>query len=235
MPPSNKLELVCIGRTCVDLYGEQIGAPLESVQSFQMYVGGSASNVCIGAARLGLRTAMIARVGDDPLGRFVRTTFLNENVDAQAVRFDAERLTGLITLAIRKCDDFPRVFYYENSADLALSEDDIDDRPRPFGRGVVGHGHPFFAAEFGGGFAKSNSHREGKRAAGGLRYRLSPRFVGAHPARARPTNVRRERASERAFAVDLARIAIWSWAPKKSCASPGARRMSASRSKKYAH
>ena len=69
---------------------------------------------------------MIARVGDDPLGRFVRTTFLNENVDARAVRFDAERLTGLITLAIRKCDDFPRVFYYENSADLALSENDID-------------------------------------------------------------------------------------------------------------
>jgi 5-dehydro-2-deoxygluconokinase len=125
-PTAKRLELVCIGRTCVDLYGEQIGAPLESVQSFQMYVGGSASNVCIGAARLGLRTAMIARVGDDPLGRFVRTTFINENVDARAVRFDAERLTGLITLAIRKCDEFPRVFYYENSADLALSEDDID-------------------------------------------------------------------------------------------------------------
>jgi 5-dehydro-2-deoxygluconokinase len=124
-PPKN-LDLVCIGRTCVDLYGEQIGAPLESVQSFQMYVGGSASNVCIGAARLGLRAAMIARVGDDPLGRFVRTTFLDEDVDARGVRFDAERLTGLITLAIRKCDDFPRVFYYENSADLALSEADID-------------------------------------------------------------------------------------------------------------
>jgi 5-dehydro-2-deoxygluconokinase len=123
--PAQKLDLVCIGRTCVDLYGEQIGAPLELVQSFQMYVGGSASNICIGAARLGLRTAMIARVGDDPLGRFVRTTFVEEKVDATAVRFDAERLTGLITLAIRECDSFPRVFYYENSADLALSESDI--------------------------------------------------------------------------------------------------------------
>ena len=86
IPPRKSLDLVCIGRTCVDLYGEQIGAPLESVQTFQMYVGGSASNVCIGAARLGLRTAMIARVGDDPLGRFVHTTFLNETVDARAVR-----------------------------------------------------------------------------------------------------------------------------------------------------
>lgn len=124
-PPA--LDLVCIGRTCVDLYGEQIGAPLESVQSFQMYVGGSASNVCIGAARLGLRTAMIARVGDEPLGRFVRTTFANEGVDVRAVHYDAERLTGLITLAIRKCADFPRVFFYENSADLALDENDIDE------------------------------------------------------------------------------------------------------------
>lgn len=122
-----KLELVCIGRTCVDLYGNQIGAPLEAIQSFQMYVGGSASNVCIGAARLGLRAAMIARVGDEPLGRFVRQTFLDEGIDADSVRFDPDRLTGLITLAIRKCDDFPRIFYYENSADLALAESDIDD------------------------------------------------------------------------------------------------------------
>lgn len=121
------LELVCIGRTCVDLYAEQIGAPLETAQSFQLYVGGSASNVCIGAARLGVRTAMIARVGDEPLGRFVRNTFRQEQVDVRAVRFDAERLTGLITLAIRKCDNFPRIFFYENSADLALSETDIDD------------------------------------------------------------------------------------------------------------
>jgi 5-dehydro-2-deoxygluconokinase len=124
---SEKPELVCIGRTCVDLYGEQIGAPLESVQSFQMYVGGSASNVCIGAARLGIRTAMIARVGDEPLGRFVRNTFVKENVDVRGVRFDPDRLTGLITLAIRQCDDFPRIFYYENAADLALSEADIDE------------------------------------------------------------------------------------------------------------
>ena len=125
--PPSPLELVCIGRTCVDLYGEQVGAPLESVQSFRMYVGGSASNVCIGAARLGLRTAMIARVGDDPLGRFVHTTFRQEDVETRAVRFDPERLTGLITLAIRQSDDFPRVFYYENSADLALCESDIDE------------------------------------------------------------------------------------------------------------
>jgi 5-dehydro-2-deoxygluconokinase len=124
---SKPLELICIGRTCVDLYGEQVGTPLESVQSFRMYVGGSASNVCIGAARLGLRTAMIARVGDDPLGRFVHTTFRQEGVESWAVRFDPERLTGMITLAVRKSDDFPRVFYYENSADLALAEDDIDE------------------------------------------------------------------------------------------------------------
>jgi 5-dehydro-2-deoxygluconokinase len=124
---STTLELVCIGRSCVDLYGEQVGAPLEAVQSFRMYVGGSASNVCIGAARLGLRSAMIARVGDDPLGRFVHTTFLQAGVDTRGVRFDPARLTGLITLAVRQSDDFPRVFYYENSADLALSARDIDE------------------------------------------------------------------------------------------------------------
>ena len=56
-------DLVCIGRTSVDLYAEQDGSKLEDVQSFRKYVGGSATNIAVGTARLGVRSAMLTRVG----------------------------------------------------------------------------------------------------------------------------------------------------------------------------
>jgi 5-dehydro-2-deoxygluconokinase len=68
------LDLVCIGRTCVDLYAEQEGAKLEDVQSFRKYVGGSAANIALNTARLGVRSAMLTRVGEEQMGRYVRRT-----------------------------------------------------------------------------------------------------------------------------------------------------------------
>jgi hypothetical protein len=61
----HKLDLVCIGRTSVDLYAEQNGAKLEDVQSFCKYVGGSATNIAVGTARLGVKNAMLTRVGNE--------------------------------------------------------------------------------------------------------------------------------------------------------------------------
>src|SRR5688500_18328519 len=66
------LDLICIGRAAVDLYGEQIGGRLEDMRSFAKYLGGSPANTAVGASRLGLRAAMLTRVGDEHNGRFVR-------------------------------------------------------------------------------------------------------------------------------------------------------------------
>ena len=66
------VELICAGRMCVDLYAEQHGADLPEVDSFRRYLGGSAANICFGSARLGIRSAMLARVGDDQNGDFLR-------------------------------------------------------------------------------------------------------------------------------------------------------------------
>ena len=120
------LDLVCIGRTCVDLYAEQEGARLEDVQSFRKYVGGSAANIALNTARLGVRTAMLTRVGEEQMGRFVRRTMADTGVDVSHVTFDAERLTPYVLLAIRDVDDFPRIFAYGDAADMALDEGDVD-------------------------------------------------------------------------------------------------------------
>lgn len=121
------LDLVCFGRSSVDLYGQQVGGRLEDMGGFAKYVGGSPANTAIGTARLGLKSGMITRVGDEHMGRFIRETMQAEGVDVQGVKTDPERLSALVVLGIQDEEQFPLIFYRENCADMALCEDDIDE------------------------------------------------------------------------------------------------------------
>src|SRR6202035_5426117 len=123
---STQLDLIAIGRVSVDLYGQQLGSSLEDVSTFAKAVGGCPANVAIGAARLGLKSALISRVGDEPMGRFVREQLTREGVDARSVTVDTQRLTSLVLLSVRDDHTFPLIFYRDNCADSALCEDDID-------------------------------------------------------------------------------------------------------------
>lgn len=120
------LDIVTIGRSSVDLYGEQVGGRLEDMQSFAKYVGGSPTNTAVGLARLGMRPGLITRVGADHFGRFIREQLVREGVDVRGVITDPQRLTALAMLGIRNQTDFPLIFYRENCADMAISVDDID-------------------------------------------------------------------------------------------------------------
>ena len=120
------LDVVTIGRAGVDLYGSQVGGLLEEMGSFEKYIGGSPTNIACGTARLGLRSGLITRVGDEHMGRFIRAQLLREGVDVRGVTTDPERLTALVLLGIRDADQFPLIFYRENCADMALCEADID-------------------------------------------------------------------------------------------------------------
>jgi 5-dehydro-2-deoxygluconokinase len=123
---SRQFDVICMGRAAVDLYGEQIGGRLEDMLSFTKYLGGSPANTAVGVARLGLRPAMLTRVGDEHNGRFVRETLSAEGVDVGHVRTDPKRLTALVFLGIQDQHTFPLVFYRDNCADMAISQDDFD-------------------------------------------------------------------------------------------------------------
>src|SRR5918997_5822492 len=101
------LDLIAIGRSSVDLYGQQIGGRLEDMATFAKSVGGSPTNTAIGAARLGLKAGLITRVGDEHMGRFIREQLVREGVDVRGVRTDPERLTALVLLGIRDEASFP--------------------------------------------------------------------------------------------------------------------------------
>ena len=121
------LDIVTIGRSCVDLYGEQVGGRLEDMASFAKYIGGSPTNTAIGLARLGLKPGLLTKVGNDHFGRFVREELQREGVDVTGVTTDPDRLTALAILGIRNQVDFPLIFYRENCADMALAPVDVDE------------------------------------------------------------------------------------------------------------
>ena len=120
------LDIITLGRASVDLYGEQVGGRLEDMGSFAKYVGGSPTNTAIGAAKLGLKAALITRVGADHFGRFIREELQREGVDVRAVASDPDRLTALAILGIRDRDQFPLLFYRRDCADMAIAADDLD-------------------------------------------------------------------------------------------------------------
>ena len=120
------LDVISIGRSSVDLYGGQVGGRLEDMRTFRKYIGGSPTNTAAGAARLGLKSAVITRVGDEHMGRFIREQLHAEGVDVRGVITDPERLTALVLLGIRDQESFPLIFYRENCADMALAPEDID-------------------------------------------------------------------------------------------------------------
>ncbi|MDP3960979.1 MAG: 5-dehydro-2-deoxygluconokinase [Pseudorhodobacter sp.] len=134
------LDVITIGRASVDLYGAQVGGRLEDMGSFQKYIGGSPCNMAAGAARLGLKSALISRVGDEHMGRFIREQLGREGVDVRGVITDPARLTALVLLGIRDEDHFPLIFYRENCADMALCEADIDESLIASARAVVATG-----------------------------------------------------------------------------------------------
>ncbi|GAB92936.1 5-dehydro-2-deoxygluconokinase [Gordonia rhizosphera] len=120
-------DVLAIGRSGVDIYPQQIGVGLEEVTSFGKFLGGSAANVTVAAARLGQSSALISGVGDDPFGRFVRNELARLGVDNRYVSVDEVYPTPVTFCEIFPPDDFPLYFYRKPAApDLQIEVADID-------------------------------------------------------------------------------------------------------------
>jgi 5-dehydro-2-deoxygluconokinase len=127
MPATPGLDVITMGRCSVDLYGQQIGSRLEDIASFAKSAGGSPTNIAIGTARLGLKSGLITRVGDEQMGRFVKEQLAREGVSTTGVVTDPTRLTSLVLLAVESDKTFPLIFYRDNCADSALNVDDVSE------------------------------------------------------------------------------------------------------------
>ncbi|WP_347344541.1 5-dehydro-2-deoxygluconokinase [Microbacterium sp.] len=125
--PTRAPEVLAIGRLGVDVYPLQIGVGLEDVTSFGKYLGGSAANVSVAAARYGHDVALVSRVGDDPFGRYLLAELTRLGVDNRYVATDHTYKTPVTFCEIFPPDDFPLYFYREPKApDLEISVDQLD-------------------------------------------------------------------------------------------------------------
>jgi 5-dehydro-2-deoxygluconokinase len=118
-------ELLTIGRVGVDLYPLQTG-PLKGVRSFEKFLGGTATNVAVAAARLGHRTAVLTKVGPDAFGAYVREALAGFGVDSSYVGVEPDLLTPVVFCELDPPDDPPLLFYRLPIApDLRLTNDDV--------------------------------------------------------------------------------------------------------------
>ena len=140
------LDVITIGRASVDLYGQQIGTRLEDIGSFAKSVGGCPTNIAVGTARLGLKSALITRVGNEQMGRFIREQLDREGVDVTGIATDPDRLTALVLLSVEAEGVSPMIFYRTDCADMALDESNVDEALIASARAVVVTGTHFSRA-----------------------------------------------------------------------------------------
>jgi 5-dehydro-2-deoxygluconokinase len=117
-------DVITVGRTGVDVYPLQVGVGLEDVRTFGKFLGGTAANVAVAAARHGRRVALVTRTGDDPFGRFVHRALVELGVDDRFVTPVADLPTPVTFCEIFPPDDFPLYFYRRPTApDMQLTAD----------------------------------------------------------------------------------------------------------------
>ena len=126
---ARRYDLLTMGRSSIDLYANDIGAPFPEITSFGAFVGGCPTNISVGARRLGLNAALLTAVGQDPVGDFVLKFLNDEGVETRFIPRKPGRRTSAVVLGIEPPDKFPLVFYRDNCADSFLDIDDVMSIP----------------------------------------------------------------------------------------------------------
>jgi sugar/nucleoside kinase (ribokinase family) len=114
-----------MGRSCIDLYSNDVGAPFIDVTSFGAYVGGCPTNISVGTRRLGCRSALLTAVGEDKVGDFILHFLQNEGVETRFTPRKPSHRSSAVILGIEPPDRFPLTYYRDNCADVELTIDDI--------------------------------------------------------------------------------------------------------------
>jgi 5-dehydro-2-deoxygluconokinase len=114
-----------MGRSSIDLYSNDVGAPFVEITSFAAYVGGSPTNISVGARRLGLKTALLTGLGVDPVGEFILHFLRKEGVETKFSPLKPGYRTSAVVLGIEPPDKFPLVYYRDHCADIQLTIDDV--------------------------------------------------------------------------------------------------------------
>ncbi|WP_445735786.1 5-dehydro-2-deoxygluconokinase [Mariniflexile sp.] len=122
-----KYDVITFGRSSIDLYSQNIGAPFNEIKGFDAFVGGSPLNIAVACARLGVKTSLLTAVGNDKVGEFI-VDFLNrEKVGTHCIPIKNNSRSSAVVLGIEPPDKFPLVYYRDNAADSQVNIDDVQN------------------------------------------------------------------------------------------------------------
>lgn len=118
-------DVICMGRSSIDLYSQDTGAPFEDISGFHAFVGGSPLNIAVGCRRLGLKSTLLTGVGRDKVGDFILNFLKKEDVDTSKIPVIAGARSSAVLLGIEPPDRFPLVYYRANCADSQITIDHV--------------------------------------------------------------------------------------------------------------
>ena len=121
------VDIICLGEVLIDMFCTEVGVPLQKAPAFLPVPGGAPANVAIGLAKLGVDSALISKVGDDPFGRLLRSVLLQGQVDISQLKVDEDSRTTLAFISIRKDGERDFCFYRNPGADMMLSAEEISE------------------------------------------------------------------------------------------------------------
>ncbi len=122
---SGSYDVITMGRSSIDLYSNDIGAPFVEITSFAAYVGGNPTNISVGTRRLGLQSALLTAVGEDQVGDFILHFLRQEGVETRFIPRKPGHRSSAVVLGIEPPDRFPLTYYRDNCADIELNIDDV--------------------------------------------------------------------------------------------------------------
>jgi 5-dehydro-2-deoxygluconokinase len=118
-------DVVTYGRSSIDLYSQEVGAPFEEIPGFHAFVGGSPLNIAVGCSRLGLKASLLTGVGKDKVGDFILNFLKKENVVTENIPVIDGARSSAVVLGIEPPDRFPLVYYRDNCADSQIQIDHV--------------------------------------------------------------------------------------------------------------
>ncbi len=118
-------QLICLGEALIDMIAEP-GYPLGTAPAFRPHPGGAPANVAVAASKLGIQTAFLGKVGDDPFGRHIASVLAGHGVDTGGMRFDASYRTSLAFVAVNEAGVPEYTFYRNPGADMMYDTGDVD-------------------------------------------------------------------------------------------------------------
>ena len=119
-------DILCFGDLLIDFVPLESGLPLADVPAFKKAPGGAAANVAVGLSRLGVKSAFMGKVGDDPFGHFLKRTLDDEGIDTSPMRLDGRARTALAFVTLEASGERDFLFYRHPSADMLFVPDEVD-------------------------------------------------------------------------------------------------------------